>query len=106
MLPLPGGGTIAVGGWEIGAEVPVRRAPALQAGLAGGTWAWITRSVSTRHSENDRVAHILIVEDAKEVAELVHDHLVMAGYSVAVASDGPAGLRLLQAQPADLVILD
>ena len=77
-----------------------------RAGLAGGTWAWITRSVSTRHSENDRVAHILIVEDAKEVAELVHDHLVMAGHSVAVASDGPAGLRLQQAQPADLVILD
>ena len=52
------------------------------------------------------MAHILIVEDEQEVAELVHDHLVMAGHSVAVAGDGATALRLLETRPADLVILD
>jgi DNA-binding response OmpR family regulator len=52
------------------------------------------------------VAHILIVEDEKQLVELVHDHLVAAGYSVAVAGDGASALRRLETQPADLVILD
>jgi DNA-binding response OmpR family regulator len=52
------------------------------------------------------VAHILIVEDEKELAELVRDHLVAAGHSVAVAGDGATALRLLETRPADLVILD
>ena len=52
------------------------------------------------------MAHILIVEDAKEMAELVRDILVAAGYSVAVAGDGASALRLLETQPTDLVILD
>ena len=52
------------------------------------------------------MAHILIVEDEKEVAELAHDQLVMAGHSVAVAGDGASALGLLDTRPADLVILD
>ena len=52
------------------------------------------------------MAHILIVEDETEVAELVRDQLVAAGYSVAVAGDGASALRLLDTPPADLVILD
>ena len=52
------------------------------------------------------MAHILIVEDEKEVAELVRDQLGAAGYSVAVAGDGASALRLLETQPTDLVILD
>jgi DNA-binding response OmpR family regulator len=52
------------------------------------------------------VAHILIVEDEIEVAELVHNQLVMAGHSVAVAGEGATALRLLETRPADLVILD
>jgi DNA-binding response OmpR family regulator len=52
------------------------------------------------------VAHILILEDERELAELVRDHLVAAGYSVAVAGDGASALRLLEMQPTDLVILD
>src|ERR671935_2266464 len=56
--------------------------------------------------ENRRVAHILIVEDEKQLAELVRDHLVAAGHSVVVAGDGATALRLLETRPADLVILD
>jgi DNA-binding response OmpR family regulator len=52
------------------------------------------------------VAHILIVEDEEQLAELVRDHLVAAGHSVAVSGDGATALRLLETRPADLVILD
>ena len=52
------------------------------------------------------MAHILIVEDETVVAEVVHDQLVLAGHSVAVAGDGAAALRLLDTRPVDLVILD
>ncbi|HKO24688.1 MAG TPA: response regulator transcription factor [Chloroflexota bacterium] len=52
------------------------------------------------------MAHILVVEDEKEVAELVRDHLVAAGYSVAMAGDGATALRLWEMQPTDLVILN
>ena len=52
------------------------------------------------------MAHILIVEDDQGVAEVVHDQLVMAGHSVAVARDGATALRLLETRPAELVILD
>jgi PleD family two-component response regulator len=65
---------------------------------AGGRVRW--------EEENDRVAHILIVEDEQAVAEVVHDLLVMAGHSVAVARDGATALCLLETRPADLVILD
>ena len=49
---------------------------------------------------------IAIVEDDQGVAEVVHDQLVMAGHSVAVAGDGATALRLLETRPVDLVILD
>jgi DNA-binding response OmpR family regulator len=52
------------------------------------------------------VAQILVVEDETEVAELVRDQFVAAGYSVAVAGDGASALRLLDTQPTALVILD
>ena len=52
------------------------------------------------------MAHILIVEDEKQLAELVRDNLVAAGHSVVVAADGATALRLLETRPADLVILD
>ncbi len=52
------------------------------------------------------MAHILVVEDEEQLAALVRERLVAAGYSVAVAGDGPTALRMLETRPADLVILD
>jgi len=52
------------------------------------------------------MAHILVVEDEEQLAGLVRERLVAAGYSVAVAGDGPTALRMLDSRPADLVILD
>jgi DNA-binding response OmpR family regulator len=75
--------------------------------LKRGHQAWRGAGGGVRwEEENDRVAHILIVEDDQAVAEVVHDQLVMAGHSVAVARDGATALRLLETRPADLVILD
>jgi len=49
---------------------------------------------------------ILIIEDNKNIASLVAKYLTNEGFEALVASDGPAGLALLQAQHPRLVILD
>src|SRR5216683_18517 len=51
-------------------------------------------------------AHILIVDDQKDICELVQDYLSGEGYRVSTANDG-SGMRRVMAQHAiDLVILD
>ncbi len=51
-------------------------------------------------------AHILVVDDQKEICEVVQQYLSTEGYRVSVANDG-AGMRRVMAQGAvDLVILD
>ena len=52
------------------------------------------------------MTHILVVEDEEQLAALIRDHLVAAGYSVATVGDGAQALQALEARPADLVILD
>ena len=52
------------------------------------------------------VARVLVVEDEREIAKVVRDYLVAAGYEVAVVGDGDAALAQARAQPPDLVILD
>jgi DNA-binding response OmpR family regulator len=49
---------------------------------------------------------VLLVEDDREIAELVRLHLVDLGCEVQHADDGVAGLALAQASAFDLVILD
>lgn len=49
---------------------------------------------------------ILVVEDDREIAQLVRLHLVDLGCEVHLADDGAAGLARAQSQPFDLVILD
>jgi two-component system OmpR family response regulator len=51
-------------------------------------------------------AHIVVVDDQKEICEVVQQYLTSEGYRVSVAHDG-AGMRRVMAQDAvDLVILD
>ncbi len=52
------------------------------------------------------MAHILVVEDEEQLAGLIREQFVAAGYSVSIAGDGLTALRLLETRPADLVILD
>ena len=50
--------------------------------------------------------HILVVEDDPQIADLLRRGLIYEGYSVAVATDGPAGLTAARDRPPDLVLLD
>jgi len=50
--------------------------------------------------------HILIVDDQREICDLVQEYLSSEGYRVSIAHEG-AGMRRIMAQgPVDLVILD
>jgi DNA-binding response OmpR family regulator len=49
---------------------------------------------------------VLIVEDDPEIAELMQLHLRDDGFEVALAKDGDAGVRLLQRDRWDVLVLD
>jgi phosphate regulon transcriptional regulator PhoB len=51
-------------------------------------------------------SRVLIVEDERDIRELVVHHLKREGYQVSAASSGEEALRQVQAAPPDLVILD
>ena len=50
--------------------------------------------------------HVLLVEDDADIAEIVALHLRDEGYAVVHATDGPAGLRLLEQHAWDALVLD
>ena len=49
---------------------------------------------------------VLVVEDDRNIAELLQMYLEKEGYTVTVASDGGQGLSAFRAQKPDLVLLD
>lgn len=49
---------------------------------------------------------ILMIEDDQRLAAMVRTYLADAGFEVSVADDGSRGLRFLDKQPFDLVLLD
>jgi two-component system alkaline phosphatase synthesis response regulator PhoP len=49
---------------------------------------------------------ILVVDDEKDIVELLQFNLEKAGYQVVMAADGQAALELLFKQKLDLVVLD
>ncbi len=50
--------------------------------------------------------HILIVEDEKDITELLDYQLKQAGYTTTIALDGEAGLMCVKTQRPDLILLD
>jgi DNA-binding response OmpR family regulator len=50
--------------------------------------------------------HILVVDDQKEICEVVREYLSGEGYKVSVANDGQGMRRSMQQAHVDLVILD
>lgn len=50
--------------------------------------------------------HILLIEDDRHIAEGLKLNLLLQGYSVDIAADGPAGLRKWKEQQPDLIVLD
>ena len=55
--------------------------------------------------ESDR-RRVLIIEDEKELADLVKRHLEDSGFAVEAVSRGDDGLRAAEATPFDLILLD
>jgi DNA-binding response OmpR family regulator len=51
-------------------------------------------------------SQIVVVDDEPEICEMLRDYLGHAGFAVRTAQDGEAMRRILEEQPADLVILD
>jgi DNA-binding response OmpR family regulator len=49
---------------------------------------------------------ILVIEDEPEIAGYLRRGLLLEGYQVTVAADGPAGLAAARETPHDLVVLD
>jgi DNA-binding response OmpR family regulator len=52
------------------------------------------------------MSKILVIDDDPANREILRARLEPAGHEVVEAVDGEAGLRLLDSQPADLVLLD
>ncbi len=52
------------------------------------------------------LAHILVVDDQKEICEVVQEYLSGEGYRVSAAHDGSEMRRVMAQAPVDLVILD
>lgn len=50
--------------------------------------------------------HILVVDDQKEICEVVQQYLSSEGYRVSAASDGVSMRKVMTQTPIDLVILD
>ncbi|MAU96469.1 MAG: DNA-binding response regulator [Fulvimarina sp.] len=50
--------------------------------------------------------HILVVDDDPAMRDLIGTYFTNHGYEVSTAPDGPAVKRVLNARPADLIILD
>ena len=49
---------------------------------------------------------VLVVEDEKDIQDLLQLYLKREGYDVQAARDGEAGLRLASREPFDLILLD
>jgi len=50
--------------------------------------------------------HILVVEDEEDIQQLVSFNLIKAGYHVSCADSGEAGLRHIESEKIDCVLLD
>jgi len=56
--------------------------------------------------KREQMKRILVVEDDKDIVELVRYNLEKDGYQVAANSDGATGLAQIRKTPPDLLILD
>ena len=52
------------------------------------------------------IAKILVVDDEREVQEIVEEFLTGRGYEVSVASNGEEALRVIEQEKPDVVLLD
>jgi DNA-binding response OmpR family regulator len=56
--------------------------------------------------EKDRIKTILVIEDEKDIRNLILRILELEGYRALEAGDGKTGLEIIKKGPVDMVILD
>jgi DNA-binding response OmpR family regulator len=49
---------------------------------------------------------IILIDDEKDMLEMLEYHLRLYGFEVYTAADGPSGLELAKKKKADLILLD
>ncbi len=64
----------------------------------------ISPGTGSGHAVSD--AHVLVVDDERDITALVAYHLAKAGYRVTTAATGVAALEAIAVEPPDLVVLD
>jgi phosphate regulon transcriptional regulator PhoB len=65
-----------------------------------------TLAPSRRSVRSNRMKRILIIEDDRDIVELVRYNLANEGFQVSGANDGATGLSTLKKSPPDLLLLD
>ena len=50
--------------------------------------------------------HVLLVDDDRDLAAMLHEYLELQGFAVELSGDGEEALKQVAANPPDLVILD
>lgn len=65
-----------------------------------------TLQPSRRAARTSCMKRILIIEDDRDIVELVRYNLTNEGFQVSAASDGSTGLSVLKKSPPDLLLLD
>src|ERR1700726_222890 len=65
-----------------------------------------TLRTSRRTERATRMKRVLIIEDDKDIVELVRYNLANEGFQVNAAFDGSSGLNSLKKSPPDLLLLD
>jgi two-component system, OmpR family, alkaline phosphatase synthesis response regulator PhoP len=81
----------------------------LQQGLAGIRFLLPARSFSYGvggEPKRDTMKRVLVIEDDKDIVELVRYNLEKDGYQLASSADGASGLAQIRKTPPDLLILD
>ncbi len=65
-----------------------------------------TENPSLMPTQENKTKHILVVDDDREVTDLLENVLSRQGYKVSVALDGNLGIANALARQPDLIILD
>jgi len=66
---------------------------------------WLSDVRAPLSADGD-TAHALVIHADSELRELLHVHLLSAGYAVTLAADGPEASRALGGRTPDLIVLD
>ncbi len=89
-------------GWVV--ATPVQRPPLTCKMIESNTTSSATQRKAASVSSAAR--RVLVIEDERDIAELIAMHLSELPADVTLASDGPGGLQLALQRPWDAIVLD